>query len=214
MDKSLLDFLRRLCRLADIERCSNTAHINSYPVSTHSFYVAIFAMVFADIENQRIAGDELIEMVLTSDPRTSSEEERRALFYDTSEVIKRALLHDIEESETGDILYPLHNMNEAFGQKLDEIRDNCIDEVVFDELPFHVRRYYINLWKTSKDDTKEGRLVAAMDKFEILMFSLKELDMGNESFRPMYESTKEIIKSGYKIPSLQDLIGKIENLYG
>ena len=198
---AILDFLRRTQALCYIERCSNTLHIRPYSVAQHSFYIALYAMIFADIENERIHENEVMGMDYVSN------------LYDTSEVMKKALLHDIEESLTGDILYPVHHDNKSFKETLDKVRDKCVNEEVFKELPKNVRKYYIKLWRTSKDTSKEGILVACMDKFEILMFAIQELDMGNQAFRVIYNNAISIIEKEFNIPSVNEVLRDIESKY-
>jgi len=199
---NVLDFLRRTQALCYVERCSNTPHIRPYSVAQHSFYIALYAMLFADIENERICENEIMGMDYVSN------------LYDTSEVIKKALIHDLEESLTGDILYPVHHDNKSFKETLDKVREKCVDEEVFKELPKNVRKYYIRLWKTSKDTTKEGILVACMDKFEILMFAIQELDMGNQAFRIIYNNAVSIIEKEFSIPSVNEVLKNIVLKYG
>ena len=199
---SILDFLRRTQALCYIERCSNTPHIRPYSVAQHSFYIALYAMLFADIENERIRENEIMGMDYVSN------------LYDTSEVIKKALIHDLEESLTGDILYPVHHENKSFKEILDKVRNKCVNEEVFKELPKNVRKYYIRLWKTSKDTTKEGILVACMDKFEILMFAIQELDMGNQAFRIIYNNAVSIIEKEFSIRSVNEVLKDIVLKYG
>lgn len=199
---SILDFLKRTQVLCYIERCSNTPHIRSYSVAQHSYYIALYAMLFADLENQRIREENVISTVPFCD------------LYTTSEVIKKALLHDLEETITGDILYPVHNTNLNFKKTLDQVRKKCVDEEVFKELPKKVREYYIRLWTNSKDITKEGILVACMDKFEILVFAIQELDMGNKAFRVIYLNAISIIENQFDIPSVNKVLVDIRSNYG
>ena len=94
----MFDFFDRMQKLRYIDRCSNTAHIKPYSVAQHSFYTALYALTFAQIENERAGGDDL---------------------YNIGVLLQKALLHDLEESETGDILYPVHNENPEFKDRLD-----------------------------------------------------------------------------------------------
>jgi len=166
------DFLLRSRNLDSIERCSNTPHISRYPVSTHTFYTALYSMVFADIENAR----------------SSSK------IYDTSEVVKKALLHDMEETVTGDILYPVkHGGSNDIRNMFKEIATKCVDDQVFNGLPEEIKEYYIDLWKTGKDETPEGELVSAVDKFEILIYAVIEFNLGNKNFKDMAITASKII---------------------
>jgi len=182
-----LKFIMDIRRLEGIERCSNTPHIHKSYVSSHSYYVALYSMLFADIENSNI----------------------NCHTYDTSEVIKKALIHDLEESITGDILYPFKKSNEVYLKpKIQKI----VKEKLFDGIPDKaVKIYYKKLWNNSKDDTKEGMMVAAMDKFEILIYSLTELFLGNKQFVLIYKTALNIIRNKFQmISSLQNLLDEIE----
>jgi len=198
-----LNFFKRVRRLSFIDRCSNIPHIRPYPVSDHSFYIALYAMVFADLENERIRENLAREKQL---PLCGE-------LYEISEVIKKALIHDLEESETGDILYPLHNEFSEFKKDLDIVREKCVDLKLFSELPLLMRKRYIKLWKNSKDNSKEGQLVACMDKFEILMFAINELDMGNLAVKELYDNAIHIILKKFNIPSVLELVDEIRIQY-
>ena len=201
----ILSFLKRTQALCYIERCSNVSHIRPYSVAQHSFYITLYAMVFADLENERIEK--------TFRPNLY-DHVKKAMLYDISLVVQKALIHDLEETIIGDILYPVHHSNQSFKQELEEVKEKSIDQEVFRELPKKVRDYYIRLWKTSKDNTKEGKLVACMDKFEILMFSLQELDMGNKGFKILYDNALEIMEREFDIPSVNGVIKDIRRWYG
>jgi len=94
---TVLPFLDRLQKLRWIDRCSNTSHIKEYSVAQHSFYVALYGMAFSYIENERLECE----------------------YYEIELVLQKALAHDLEESLTGDILFPLHNDYPEFKEKLD-----------------------------------------------------------------------------------------------
>jgi len=201
---NVLDFLRRTQALCYVERCSNTPHIRPYSVAQHSYYIALYAMIFADMENERMREAKWKEGVLYE----------HLDIYDISEVTRKALLHDLEETITGDILYPVHHNDESFRKELEQVRNKCVNKEVFKELPKKVREHYIRLWNTSKDLTKEGILVACMDKFEILMFAIQELDMGNQAFRVIYNNAVSIIEKEFNIPSVNEVLKDIVLKYG
>ncbi len=193
----ILSFLNKIRNLSSIERCNNLPHIKQYNVAEHSFYVAIYAMIFADIEkvfyNKK---------------------------YDTDVLLRKALLHDVEECITGDILYPLKHGHKTLSDALFTVINQYVKTTLFEELKSydesnnHIKNIYISLWKGSKDNSPEGRLVAAMDKFEILIFSLFELELGNKSFSNIYHTAKDILKNEFAdIYSLQDTITAIQRKY-
>ena len=190
--KQILSFLIKTRNLSQIERCSNTPHIRPYSVAEHSFYICLYTMLFADLENQR----------------------NTSITYDTKTAIQKALIHDLEESITGDILYPIKRENARLEPVLDSVIEDCVNEELFKELPKVIQKSYIGLWMNSKDVTIEGQLVAAMDKFEIMIYSLFELQIGNNMFKKMFKKAIEIIRKNHKaISSLQEAVDEIEKTF-
>ena len=189
----MLSFLDRVQKLRWIERCSNTQHIKPYSVAQHSFYISLYGLIFACLENER----------------------KEDVFYDLGLVVQKGIVHDLEECETGDILFPIHNDYPEFKEKLDFIRRKCIDNEVFKELPFVSRTRLQYLWQSAKDNSPEGKMIACMDKFEILMYAIGELDIGNMSMIPIYTTAIKIIKEQFpQIKSVMDVIDEIEIIYG
>jgi 5'-deoxynucleotidase YfbR-like HD superfamily hydrolase len=91
-----------------------------------------------------------------------------------------------------------------------------VEDKLFIGLPEKIQTYYIRLWSNSKDDTKEGRLVEAMDKFEILMFAVSEMDMGNyNSFKEIYDTAMNILMNNHSdIKSLIEVLHVVNINYG
>jgi len=188
--RHISDFVFRARRLCSIDRCSNTPHIGKYPVSEHSFYTALYAMLFADLENSKLKR------------------------YDTSEVIKRALIHDIEESVTGDILFPVKHGSDQVSALFKTIAIKCVEQEVFEGLPENIKQYYINLWKSSKDGSEEGLLVSGVDKFEILIYALTEVKLGNTQFGQIIDTAYNIIVTQFSnIESLVEVTNQLVNDY-
>ena len=194
MDDHVLDFLKRVQLLRWIDRFSNTPHIQPYSVAQHSFYVALYGLIFAKIENER----------------EWEENDGNADIYDVNFVVQKALVHDLEESITGDILFPLHNDYPEFKEKLDFIRTKSVRDFVFKELPPSTRMQLKESWATAKDDTPEGILIACMDKVEIIAYALTEMELGNEAIREIYNNAVNIIRKEFKIKSVLEVLDRIE----
>jgi len=189
--KEVLKFFERCQCLRWIDRCSNTPHIKTYSVAQHSFYTALYAMTFAYMENERLG----------------------YLAYNVPSIIQRAIIHDLEESVTGDILYPLWNRNPKFKEKLDSIRNECVDKEVFAELPDETKRFYKLLWETAKDSSLEGIMISCMDKFEIVLYAMSELELGNKAVVGLFRNAIRLIKAEFEIPSVLSVIKDIERTY-
>jgi 5'-deoxynucleotidase YfbR-like HD superfamily hydrolase len=198
---SVLGFLDRLQRLRWIDRCSNTSHIKPYSVAQHSFYMALYGMIFAKIENDRL-----------------DKEKFSVDYYNVENVVCKALCHDLEESVTGDILFPMHNDHPDFKVILDQIRNKSAEEILFEELPKAVKDDLFYDWKTAKDDSQEGILIACMDKFEIVMYALTEFELGNMGFAKIYQNAMRILGNEFSIPSVSEVVKEIfemvEEKYG
>jgi 5'-deoxynucleotidase YfbR-like HD superfamily hydrolase len=199
-----LNFIKRTRRLAAIERCSNTAHIQSYSVAQHSFFISLYTKLFADLENEKLEKDGYsIEKI------------------DTLKAIEMAIIHDLEECVTGDLLYPFkHGVDLAKEERkqlsaaIDHVISTHVERELFLELPYVIKKSYIRLWTQSKTDGLEGLLVEAMDKFEILIFALSEMDMGNMQMKPIYITAMKILLSQYNVfHSLMETLIDIHDYY-
>jgi 5'-deoxynucleotidase YfbR-like HD superfamily hydrolase len=198
-----LGFLNRLQKLRWIDRCSNTSHIKSYSVAQHSFYMALYGMVFAKIENQRM-WEEACGFNSISNHELD--------YYNVESVVCKALCHDLEESVTGDILFPMHNDHPDFKAILDQIRNKSAEEILFEELPVSVKEDLLYDWKTAKDDSLEGTLISCMDKFEIVMYALTEFELGNMGFAKIYQNAMRILDDKFSIPSVLRLVNEIKEI--
>ena len=183
-----LPFIKRTRRLAAIERCSNTPHIQNYSVAQHSFFISLYTKLFADLENNL----------------ENKKGEQGSL--DVLKAIEMAMVHDLEECVTGDLLYPFkhgvgldNKMRKQLSVSIDHVVSTHVDKELFRELPDTIKRSYIRLWNGSKKNGNEGFLVEAMDKFEILIFALEEMDMGNMQMKPIYMTAMTILLSQYQI---------------
>ena len=189
---NLLLFLKRQRRLANIDRCNQSSKIKFYSVAEHCHYSAFYGMILCDLINKYSPKDERLHV---------------------EEVLRRLIIHDAEEAITGDILYPLHNGYPELGEILNKVRENVVENQVFEELPDDLRGFYIRLWKSAKDDTREGRFVEVIDKFELLMFAIQELEMGNTTFRYIFIEALSILKSGCEFEPIKYLLHIIEHKY-
>ena len=103
-----LEMFKRFRNLSNIDRCNQVPKIKFYSVAEHSYYCALLAMIFCDL-------------IALHDNKILNKEE----------ILKKALLHDLEESITGDILYPTHNLNVDFKKELESVRYMTVNEELF-----------------------------------------------------------------------------------
>ena len=127
-------------------------------VAQHSYLTAFYAMILADLER------------------------RRGRRVDVEKLLRMALLHDAEESRTGDIHHPFKHQDPAFTKTIDDRALQWFRDLML-SLPDTLARDYIELRKAEQQDSMEAVLVKAADKLEALLWAYEEYLLGNEQVR-------------------------------
>ena len=127
-------------------------------VAQHSFLTALYAMILADLER------------------------RRGKKVDVEKLLRMALLHDAEESRTGDIHHPFKHQDPVFTKTIDDQALQWFRNLMLN-LPDTLARDYIELRKAEKEYSTEAVLVRAADKLEALLWAYEEYLLGNEHVR-------------------------------
>jgi 5'-deoxynucleotidase YfbR-like HD superfamily hydrolase len=114
------------------------------------------------------------------------------LSLNTSKLLKMALIHDLVEAETGDILS--HEKNGFEEEK----------EIAL-ELFSGVPEFY-SLWEEfEKGETEEAIVLKQLDKLEMIIQSLEYKKEGHEGMEEFLENKKKITH-----PLLKEFLGEIE----
>lgn len=158
----LFAFFERLKTMSSIQRFGTLPMIQGENVASHSFNVAILALLTADYEENASLNVE--------------------------KVLRSALLHDFEETILSDIPHPIKHRFQGgkLGKVLKDIVPDLVREEIFKELPHALRDRCTRAALTAKEGP-EGRIVAAADAMDILMTALRELKMGNRYFQSIFE---------------------------
>ena len=104
---------------------------------------------------------------------------------DTLRAVDLAMIHDYEESVSGDIISTFKHSDPEFVGLLDRLTDRAIDQV-FETLPEDLATYYTALWRSHNAGSIEGQIVSVADKLAGLAFSHEQLRMGNQFMEPIY----------------------------
>jgi putative hydrolase of HD superfamily len=177
------DFLKEERKLDEIVRFSAQTRIKDESVSAHSFHVALYAMILADLE-EKIFSNKVNQ----------------------EKILKIALLHDLEECLTGDVIHSFKYENKSLNQKIQEIGQKFFENLM-KNLPKEIAKDYLNFWRKSREKKGfEEKIVEAADKLEGLIYSLNELSLGNKGFKPIVEKYKKLLRKK-KLKSV-DLIFK------
>jgi putative hydrolase of HD superfamily len=179
------DFLKEERKLDKVIRFSAQMRIKDESVSEHSFHVALYSMVLADLE-EKIFKNKV----------------------DKERLLKTALLHDLEECLTGDIIYDFKHTKESLTREI-KIMSQKFLENLMKNFPEKIAKEYVLLWSKSKDKNRiEGKIIEAADKLEGLIYALNEFSLGNTAFKPIIEHYKKQLK-GLKLKSLNLILKQI-----
>jgi len=169
-------------RLSCIIRYNNTPKVNGESVAEHSFYVALMAMVISDY------------LVCNS-----------GIKIDQSKLIRMALIHDVEEIISGDIIKVLKSG--GFKEELEKMNERSMVHIT-GQLPYALGGEYMELWRENKAElTIEAKLCDFCDWLAVVVYSIKEVHLGNEYFREILEYAVE--KFGHfaeRVPELAPLV--------
>lgn len=149
--------------LAHVKRFNNRPQHFPESVAEHSFYVIYFTSIISRLLKK--VGEEI----------------------DEAKTIKMAILHDMEETISGDILNPFKHYNEEIVSIIRKVNQETI-ALAFENLPEDLKAEFIELWKEeSKKETKEAQVVKLADKISLIAKCYEEMKAGNEFFKPIYE---------------------------
>lgn len=184
MDNSLNNLVKFVFgqhnRLSCIKRFNNTPKLSEESVAEHSYYVTFMAMVVADYLS--------IE---------------KDIFVDMDELLRMALLHDLEEVISGDIIKPLKSG--GFKKELEMMNEKSMHFLV-DGLG-EQGKYYFNSWKEAKNKiTLEAMIVDLVDWLAILVYCVKEIHLGNKYFSEILEYVVDAV------PRYTDELGCLNNI--
>lgn len=162
MNKDLKIFLN-FFRLKYIKRCNNFPTIHPETVATHSFYTTLLAMAIVDEYNTWV--DENFDFYASDAPSPMNSEK----------VLRKALMHDVEESFTSDIPWNIKHHSEEVHKAIAEAIKDKMERV-------YKGSEHAVMWKelnqTAKDGL-EGALVDLCDMLELAMFCYEEKQKGN-----------------------------------
>lgn len=131
-------------------------------LAEHSFYVAYFVMIIGEFLKKHKEN------------------------IDETKILKMSLIHDMEETISGDILSPFKHYNDEILQAIGKVNQETI-KVVFGDLPDDINNKMIGLWtEESEQKTIEAQIVKVADKLSLISKCYEEAKMGNKNFEIIY----------------------------
>ena len=126
-------------------------------VAAHSFYVTIIAYILSCIEEEQGNSVNPVESV------------------------KRALLHDIPESMTGDIITPTKKKVPGFEEVIAQVEEQMVTENLLDGMPDELIKE-LKFRMLDPFESVEGKIVWAADQFAATVECLMEIRSGNTQY--------------------------------
>lgn len=109
---------------------------------------------------------------------------------DMAEVLQRAINHNITQSVTGNILVTTKELSKSMEDSLKTVRENAYNEYIDENIPKSWRSDYRRFCLNGKDDTIEGKILAAADIIDTMLECIEEINLGNVNpFKRILEET-------------------------
>ncbi len=162
--------------LAHVVRFSSKPQHFPESVAEHSFYVAYITAILCELLQN--SGEEKVEK---------------------GKAISMALVHDIEETFSGDILGPFKHYSQDVADAIRKVNQETVREA-FSNLPPELSNHFVALWnEEGQAKTIEAQIVKMADKLSLVAKCAEEVEVGNEFFRPIYEQQLTIPKEDHKL---------------
>jgi 5'-deoxynucleotidase YfbR-like HD superfamily hydrolase len=119
---SFKEFINHERNLDKVIRFSAKGRIKDQTVAEHIFHTSLYAMIMADLEKQM--GNKV----------------------DVERLLRSTLIHDLEESLTGDIIFDFKHSDEKVAQDIKDLGKKFFINMV-SNLPESISKQYIELYK-------------------------------------------------------------------
>jgi 5'-deoxynucleotidase YfbR-like HD superfamily hydrolase len=150
--------------------------INPESVAEHSFYTVLYCLFVGEWAREH--GTSL----------------------DIGKLLTRAVLHDLEEARTGDILRMFKHRSASLTKAINRVGEeelaDALSAIVIEDTD-SVAPSLVAEWKWAKDSTPEGRVMAFADFLSVLSYLMQELQFTNESRVPRTDEFRQYLGTFY-----------------
>jgi len=163
-------------RLSHVNRYSSIPTLRKENVAEHTFYVCLYSYLLAMDYETWMTGRG-IEETLRPDYGT---------------LLARAMLHDLDESHTGDFLRTVKYGHPDLKAALDKVSRSMVrkmeDELGVEIMPF---------WSSAKAPDLEGQIIEIADLCRVASYLYEEHNMGNIYVRPLFSELRAYFQTIY-----------------
>jgi 5'-deoxynucleotidase YfbR-like HD superfamily hydrolase len=120
--------------------------------------------------------------------------EEKGEVVDKQKALEMALVHDMEEIFSGDIVTPFKHYSPEVEEAISKVNNEMIPEV-FEGLPKKLSEHFIGLWtEEGQEESTESQVVKVADKLSLLAKCAEEVRVGNEFFQEIYDKGVEFLE--------------------
>lgn len=159
-------------RLRYVRRFSTCHVIHPESVAEHSFYVALYALAVCDW--LRIAQPSVFGAISIGD------------------VLRKAILHDLEEAKTGDVVRTFKYANPALATQFQDVAAAMMRDLVAGIYDSHqLRDQWVRDWGYAKCGAYVGAIIEFADFFSVLSYMATEIHRNNRTMREHARTMQE-----------------------
>lgn len=154
-----------------VRRMSHVHRYSSFPVhrkenvAEHSWWVAFIAMLIArDLK-------------------------KSGLMIDIDVVLERAMVHDLDECISGDIIRSFKYRTPGMRREIGYAAEDNMREITAKMAPVGVTVY--EAWRRAKEDSLEGDIVGFADMVSVVVYCREERLLGNREVEPLLKEMYE-----------------------
>lgn len=169
-NEKYLKYLSHIRRLSHCMRWNQQSRIFPISVMSHLVLITFLTYVLVMIENNHGEG------------------------YDMTEMLLRALYHDIPEAITGDIITPTKKAVPGFVELLEQVEIDMMNDYLFHYIPEKYKKE-IFPYMLHPFQWIPGELVKNADILSALLEAKIEVNHGSENFKEIYRTIKKKINT-------------------
>jgi 5'-deoxynucleotidase YfbR-like HD superfamily hydrolase len=113
-------------------------------------------------------------------------------------VAMKALLHDIEESLTGDLVRRMKYFDTEVREDIRRVESIFARELFGSLDNEYVESTYLDIWGDAKDNELSGQIVALADLLCVIAYCDQESSLGNLDLRQIRHDCKELIYDKFR----------------
>jgi 5'-deoxynucleotidase YfbR-like HD superfamily hydrolase len=178
--------------ISNVTRFGQVARLCPENVAEHSYWVCLFSCLIAEhLEREDSFQIDWRNLTLSS------------------------ILHDMEESITGDFPRPFKHSSRELNEAIEKAATIAAKEVACDLSEDQlIRCLLFNRWREAKDKSNEGRIVALADYLSVLQWGLREKALGSRKISADLSALQEYVNQfeHESFAFLNDFVGQAKAL--